>query len=117
MNFLLDENVPYSFKFILEKIGHNTKTIKDLNQSGITNGEVTKLSIEEKAIIIIFDSDFLKLGKDIQKKCKIIYLKIHPRNPKVAQKLILENLDKAIHLLKKPGKVIITENHCDFRIP
>lgn len=70
MNFLLDENVPRSLKQFLQKKGHSILLLDELNMRGAVNGEVAKLSIEKNAIIITFDSDFLKLKKDIEKKIR-----------------------------------------------
>lgn len=67
MNFLLDENVPRSIKQFLQEKGHIILLLDDLNKRGALNGEVAKLSIEKNAIIVTFDSDFLKLKREIKK--------------------------------------------------
>jgi len=67
LNFLLDENVPRSIKQFLQEKGHIILLLDDLNKRGALNGEVAKLSIEKNAIIVTFDSDFLKLKREIKK--------------------------------------------------
>ena len=84
MNFLLAENVSRSIKQFLQEKGHIILLLEDLNKRGAFNGEVAKLSIEKNAIIITFDSDFLKLKKTIEKDIRAIYIKLHPRDPKLS---------------------------------
>ena len=108
MKFLLDENVPRSIKKFLQEKGFKTLTLKELH--GISNGEVAKLSIEKDAIIITFDSDFLKLKKAIEKDIKAIYIKIHPRDPKVARDLLSKEIKSCLAYLEKPGIIILTQD-------
>lgn len=114
MNFLLDENVPLSVKKAIENFGYKTLTLQDENKLGARNGEVAKLSIEKNAVIITLDSDFLSLKQQIQKKCKIIYIKLHPRDPKIIEKIIKEYLEDAIAKLNKPGKITLTKKDIKF---
>lgn len=59
MNFLLDENVPFSLKRTINELGFNAITLKELKKQGIINGEVAKLANKRDSIIVTFDSDFL----------------------------------------------------------
>ncbi len=81
---------------------------------GIKNGDVAKLVLKEKAIIITLDSDFLQLNKDLQKKPRIIYIKIHPRDPKKIRELLFNGLKEYISKLKVACKLIITEDNMIF---
>lgn len=117
MKFLLDENVPISIKRILNNFGHEAITLKDEKQLGINNGEVAGLSIKKNAIIITLDSDFLSIKKELQKKCKIIYIKIHPRNPKIIAKIIQKYLEEAVAKLNNPGKIVLSEKDIEFESP
>ncbi len=110
MNFLLDENVPISIKAVIHDLGFNVFTLHDFNMLGIQNGEVAKLALKEKAIIITLDSDFLQLNKSLQKKSRIIYIKIHPRDPKKIRDLLHNSLKKYASKLSAPCKLIITED-------
>ena len=82
MKFLLDENVPVSIKEVIHDLGFDVYTLHDFNMLGIQNGEVAKLALQEKAIIITLDSDFLQLNQKLQEKSCVVYIKIHPRDPK-----------------------------------
>lgn len=117
LKFLVDENVPLSIKKVISDLGYGVKTLKDFNKLGITNGEVAKIAINEDAIIITFDSDFLSLKKYLQVKSKIIYINIHPRDPKVAQELVRINIKNCIDKLTKFGKIILTKEELIFKEP
>ena len=110
MNFLLDENVPISIKDVIHDLGFKVFTLHDFNMLGIQNGGVAKLALKEKAIIITLDSDFLQLNKSLQKKSCVIYIKIHPRDPKKIRKLLHNSLKKYVSKLNAPYKLIITED-------
>ncbi|MHA1274400.1 MAG: DUF5615 family PIN-like protein [Promethearchaeota archaeon] len=90
---------------------------KDENQLGIKKGDVAELTIKKDAIILTLNSDFLILKKEFQKKSRIIYIKIHPRNPKKIAGLIKNNLINAVECLKYPGKIIISEYDLEFLTP
>jgi predicted nuclease of predicted toxin-antitoxin system len=107
LNFILDENVPRSIKRLLQEKGHNALILDDLNKRGISNGEVAQLSIKKKAIIITFDSDFLKLKKNIEAEIRAIYIDLHPRDPKIACNLLKTHLDSCLDLLKVPKIIIL----------
>ena len=114
MNFLLDENVPISIKDVIQELGFDVFTLHDFNMLGIKNGEVAKLALKEKAIIITLDSDFLGLNKSLQKHSRVIYIKIHPRDPKKIRELLNNGLKENISKLKVPCKLIITEDNIIF---
>ena len=111
MIFLLDENVPISVKDVIHELGFDVFTLHDFNMLGIKNGEVAKLALKEKAIIITLDSDFLQLNKSLQKKSCIIYIKIHPRDPKKIRDLLYNGLKKYASKLSIPCKLIISEEN------
>jgi len=110
LKFLLDENVPISLKKIILDLGYQVVTLHDFNKLGIQNGEVAELALKENAVIITLDSDFLLLNKTLQKKRRIIYVKIHPRDPKKIGDLIKSNLKNHVLVLKNPCKLIISED-------
>ena len=95
-------------------MGYTVFTLHDFNKLGIKNGDVAKLAIREKAIIITLDSDFLMLNKNLQKKSRIVYIKIHPRDPRKIAELLRENLEGSIFKLNSPCKLIITEEKVYF---
>ncbi len=110
MIFLLDENVPISVKDVIHELGFDVFTLHDFDMLGIQNGEVAKLALKEKAIIITLDSDFLQLNKSLQKKSRVIYIKMHPRDPKKIRELLYNGLKKYVSKLKTPCKLIISED-------
>ena len=116
MKFLLDENIPISIKEVIHDLGFDVFTLHDFDMLGIHNGEVVKLAIKEKAIIITLDSDFLKLNKTLQKKSRIIYIKIHPRDPKKIRELLNNGLKKYTSKLNTPCKLIITEDDTTLEV-
>ncbi len=114
MKFLLDENVPVSLKKIINTLGHKATTLRDENHLGIENGEVAKFSIEKNYSIITLDSDFLSLKKKLQQQCKIIYIKIHPRDPEVIAEIVQKHLNKTIENLSKGTKVILSNKQVKY---
>ncbi|MFW9970375.1 MAG: DUF5615 family PIN-like protein [Candidatus Odinarchaeota archaeon] len=113
----MDENVPLSVKGIINNLGHEAITLKEENQLGIKNDEVAELSIKRNDIIITLDSDFLLLNKELQKKSNIIYIKIHPRDPKIIATIVQYYLNDAVSKLNNPGKIILSENDLKFELP
>ena len=72
------------------------------------NGEVAQTSIEEGAILISFDSDFLMLKKTLVPLVRVIYIKMHPRDPKKAAKLLDEKyLEECLDHLDNPSIIIL----------
>lgn len=109
--------MPLSIKKIVNNFGYEAITLKDENQLGINNGEVAELSVKKNAIIITLDSDFLSIKKELQKKCKIIYIKTHPRDPKIIAKIIRKYLNEAVIKLKDPGRIILSESEIKYESP
>ena len=111
MKFLLDENVPVSIKKVINTLGYEAFTLHDFDMLGIQNGELANLALNENLIIITLDSDFLRLKKTLQKKSRIIYIKIHPRDPKKIREIINNNLKNIIPKLNSPCILTITEDN------
>ena len=109
MIFLLDENVPMSVKTVIHDFGFNVFTLHDFNLRGIQNGEVAELALKKNAIIITLDADFLQLNRSLQEKSRVIYIKIHPRDPKKIRELLHDGLQKYGSKLNTPCKLIISE--------
>ncbi|MFW9991769.1 MAG: DUF5615 family PIN-like protein [Candidatus Odinarchaeota archaeon] len=109
MKFLLDENVPRSLKNYLLKQQYTAVTIQELNKRGISNGEVAELAIDQDYVIITFDEDFTVLKEELRKKARIIYIKMHPRDPRKAKELLEKHLQESLKKLKTQNTVLITE--------
>lgn len=64
MKFLLDENIPNSYKEELERNDYkDIKRINDVNK-GMTDREVFNYALNEKRTIITIDTDFYEWKKD-----------------------------------------------------
>ena len=85
MKFILDENVPSNIKSMLRKLGHEAFDMSDLNMLSAKNGEICKKVIEQDAILVTLDEDFLQMKKEIKAKLKVIHLQIDPPDPLVAE--------------------------------
>ena len=117
MKFLLDENVPRDLLRFLRQNKFECKTLNELHKLGITNGEVVKMAIETHYVIITCDSDYLNLKKSVQNQIRVIYIKLHPRDPVKLVELFSKNLELCLNYLNETGKVIITESDCVFKKP
>ena len=102
MIFLLDENVTSSILKFLRMRKLDVLTLKELNKQGTLNGQVAKLAIENQAIIITFDADYLNLKKSMQEKLRVIYIHMHRMNPSLARNLLEKHLDFCLLNLKQP---------------
>ncbi len=85
MKFLLDENVTSSIGKFLAESRYEVITLQKLRKFGVINGEVAQIAINERAIIVTFDSDFLHLKQQLQAKLGIIFIKMDGINPKLAR--------------------------------
>ena len=110
MKFLLDENVPRTLKDYLLKHQYTVVTVQELNRRGESNGEVAKIAIDRDYIIITFDEDFTVLKEEIKKNLRVIYIKIHPRDPKKAKELLKKHLPDCLKKLKLPNVIWISES-------
>jgi len=117
VNFLLDECSPRKIIGLLKKEGHSVQTLLELKHLGIQNGAVAILAKDQNAVIITRDTDFLKLERNLQKKSRIIVLKIHPPDPNTILSILAQHLESCIQYLNKPGKIVITNLECFFLKP
>lgn len=107
MKFLLDENIPNSYKIELEKFGY--KDIKRINdfKKGITDKEVFDYAQKEKRIIITIDTDFYEWKKE--KHFGIISLSGKLKTP-------VETMIQAIKQIKKDDRFRTTKELNDVFI-
>jgi len=116
LKFLLDENVPISIKKVIQDNGFEAFTLHDFNMLGIQNGKVAELALNNNAIILTLDSDFLNLNRNLQTKSRIVYIKLHPRDPVKLRKIVNNFLKKNSFKLNNPFKVMITETDEDYEL-
>ena len=90
MKFLLDENVPNSFKNKLKENGFsNIKRINDFGK-GLPDNKVFDISIQEERTIISIDKDFYAYKK--VDNCGIISLSGRLREPISKLKQVVEQI-------------------------
>ena len=107
MKFLLDENIPNSYKIKLEKFGYkDIKRIDDFKK-GITDKEVFDYAQKEKRIIITIDTDFYEWKKE--KHFGIISLSGKLKTP-------VETMIQAIKQIKKDDRFRTTKELNDVFI-
>ena len=59
MRFKIDENAPFSVKKILESTGdHQVDSIYHEKKTGIEDGDLLTLCLNEKRVLITLDTDF-----------------------------------------------------------
>jgi len=105
--FLLDENVPSSVLKLLRKRRFDVTSIISGPGRGLTNGEVARLAINERRIILTLDSDFLALKRETLADVKVIFVDIHPRDPRRIMELIDKHLDECLAILEKTNVVTL----------
>lgn len=80
MKFIADENIPIK---VIEKLRRKNVEIKSIIEieKGITDEEIVKISMREKAIIITFDKDFGRISfTESEKPFGVIVLRILPKS-------------------------------------
>jgi predicted nuclease of predicted toxin-antitoxin system len=115
VNFLLDESVPFIVKGILNRKGHNSISLQDLNKRRSKNGVVANIALENDAILITVDSDFLNIKKSLYGRVRIIYVDIHPVGPNEVARVIEKQLDACITALATPGLVLARADGIEIR--
>ena len=79
MKFLLDHCVPLKIKPLLEKIGHEVITLRELGKSSAPDPEVIKISTSRNSILVTCDSDFFNIIEyPVDSHAGIIFLKFAP---------------------------------------
>jgi predicted nuclease of predicted toxin-antitoxin system len=107
--FLLDENVPRSLGEALKKRGYVIRSTTEAQGPGLRNSDLVNIAKQTKEIILTFDSDFLSLGSDLQGLARVVYIEMHPRNPRKAPTILEKWIDEYLELLKRGNTVRLTE--------
>ena len=107
MKFLLDENVPNSYKNKMKELGYeNIKRINDFGK-GMTDREVFELSVREERTIITIDTDFYGWKKNPH--FGIVSLSGKLRNP-------IETMHQAFNQIKKDERFKVSDSFNDLFI-
>ena len=112
MKFLLDENVRFEVSNFLTSEGYDVKR----TPSGIKNGQVIKLAVDERRILVTSDVHFSNiLVYPPHKYCGIIRLKIHP--PSAAKEIAaLKRLFREVSSHSTFDKKLFILEENDFRV-
>lgn len=110
MRFLLDENVPLSLRRALEAKGFQVKLAVDQIGIGAANHKIAEQASATGDIVLTFGEDFLRLRPDIKALTKVLYIKIHPRDPREAQRLLDRWLDRCVEMFAQGNVVKLTSN-------
>jgi predicted nuclease of predicted toxin-antitoxin system len=105
----LDENVPISLRDTLEAKGFQARLAVEMLGVGARNHNIAELGRQSGDIILTFDEDFLRLQSELRRRVKVIYIKIHPRDPRVAQRLVERWIEKCVKFLEKADAVKLAE--------
>ena len=81
---------------MLRDLGHAAWDLNDLNMLSAKNGEVGKVAINQNAILVTLDKDFLQMKKEIKDQIRVIYIHVHPPNPFEIEKNLKANLGYCI---------------------
>lgn len=114
MNFLLDENVSKKLGRWLKNQGHHAITLHELNLLGIKNGSVAELAIQNKAILITCDRDFLHVRKELQMNSRTIFFHLAIPNYQNLVNVLTSQLPVFIEFLCKPGTIVVNEGHIEY---
>ena len=111
MKFLLDENVHRGLFSFLNKLGHDAK----LSPKTIKNGEVLKLALSEKRLLISRDKDFIENPHSSSKHFGIWLLRVPPKDLE-SQKKIISKLLKQFSSVEFKGKIIklLSDDNFEF---
>lgn len=107
--FLLDENVPHSLGEALRKKGFEVRVTTEVQGPGLRNSDLVNIAKETSEIIVTFDSDFLSLRSELQGLVRVIYIDMHPRDPRKAWSMLEKWVDECLELLKRGNTVRLTE--------
>ncbi len=110
VRFLLDENVPLRLKKALAAKGFQVVLATAKLGTGAANHEIAEQAVRAGDIILTFDEDFLRLRPEIKQLAKVIYFRLHPRDPRQAQRLLSKWIDKCIVMLEKGNLVRLTKD-------
>jgi predicted nuclease of predicted toxin-antitoxin system len=58
MKFKIDENLPVKVAILLQKEGHEAKTVQQQQLSGAPDTDIAKVCQQEKRVLLTLDTDF-----------------------------------------------------------
>jgi len=111
MKFLANENYPFPSIKLLREHGCDVKSIGE-EMHGITDSEVLRIAMEEKRIILTFDSDYGELIFRLQAQDppSVIYYRFKGAAPDFAGIILIRLLQKN-DILFENNFTVIEENN------
>lgn len=107
--FILDENVPLSLRDTLIRKGFQARLAVEALGPGAKNHDIADLAKQSHDVILTFDEDFLRLRSELRTLVKVIYIDIHPRDPREAERLLDRWIDKCLSILDEATVVGLTK--------
>lgn len=107
--FLLDENVPIRIRDALKARGFEVVLVTETLGVGVRNHDIAELAKRSKDIVVTFDEDFLRLRPGSKAHVKVIYVQMHSRDPRKAERLLDKWIDKCLKMLARADLVRLSE--------
>ena len=107
--FLLDENVPRTLADALRRRGFEVRVTAEVLGAGLRNSDLVNAARETDEIILTFDADFLSLRPELRRPVRVVYIDMHPRDPRKAKVMIEKWVDECLELLKQGNTVRLSE--------
>jgi hypothetical protein len=93
----------------LKRRGFAVRLTTEVLGAGVRNSDLVNVAVETGEIILSFDADFLKLKPDLRGLVGVIYIDMHPRNPRKAELMLEKWIDECLGLLKQGNTVKLAE--------
>ena len=113
--FVLDENVPLSLRDTLTRKGYQVRLAVEVLGPGAKNHDIADLAKQSHDIVLTFDEDFLRLRSELRTLVKVVYIDLHPRDPREAKRLLDRWIDECLSMLDEGNVVRLTKTGPVFR--
>ena len=110
VRFLLDENVPLRLKDTLVAKGFEVNLVVEILGAGTVNHKIVEQAMRSNDIILTFDEDFRRLRPEVNRLPKVVYFRLHPRDPREAERLLSKWIGKCVAMLEKGNVVILAKD-------
>jgi predicted nuclease of predicted toxin-antitoxin system len=78
--------------------------------AGAKNHDIAELANRSQDIIVTFDDDFLRLKPNTKSPLKVIYIRLHPRDPRKAQEILDKWINECLKILDHTNLVTLSES-------
>lgn len=101
--------MPIRLRETLKKRGFEAILVTEALGVGVKNHDVAELARHAQHIIITFNEDFLRFRSDIKPLVKVIYIQMHPPDPRKADEMLDKWIEACLKILHDSGAVRSTE--------